>query len=215
MISTNSLTKANLGLWAVVGTLGVTVTGGCTPVQDMTMPAAGNSAPATRASANAVTPQAVAPKGTQSKSTVSVSTPSVATPPKSGSIDLKSKNKKTKAKPAEGKVRVLPGGLKVEDVVVGTGKEAKSGDTVSMQYTGTLTNGTKFDSSYDRNEPFTFTLGVGQVIKGWDLGVAGMKEGGKRKLTIPPALGYGATGAGGVIPPNATLLFDVELVKVG
>lgn len=104
--------------------------------------------------------------------------------------------------------------LKIEDISVGTGREVKSGDTVVMHYKGTLTDGTKFDSSYDRGEPFVIEIGVGQVIKGWDQGVPGMKVGGKRKLTIPSDLGYGATGAGGVIPPNATLLFDVELVEI-
>jgi FKBP-type peptidyl-prolyl cis-trans isomerase len=106
------------------------------------------------------------------------------------------------------------GELKKEDVVVGTGAEAVSGKEVVVHYTGTLTDGTKFDSSKDRNEPFSFNLGAGQVIKGWDEGVAGMKVGGTRKLTIPPEMGYGASGAGGVIPPNATLLFEVELLEV-
>lgn len=104
--------------------------------------------------------------------------------------------------------------LKIEDVEVGTGAEAKSGNTVNVHYTGWLTDGTKFDSSVDRGQPFSFTLGQGMVIKGWDQGVAGMKVGGKRKLTIPPELGYGAAGAGGVIPPNAVLVFDVELLDV-
>jgi FKBP-type peptidyl-prolyl cis-trans isomerase len=104
-------------------------------------------------------------------------------------------------------------GFKVEDEKVGTGKEAKSGDTVTVNYKGTLTDGTVFDSSYDRNEPFTTQIGVGQVIKGWDLGIPGMKVGGKRKLTIPADLGYGSQGAG-KIPPNATLLFEVELLDV-
>ena len=106
------------------------------------------------------------------------------------------------------------GKLVIEDIKVGEGKEVKSGDTVVMHYSGTLTDGTKFDSSYDRNEPFTTQIGVGQVIKGWDEGVPGMKIGGKRKLTIPSDLGYGASGAGAVIPPNATLIFEVELVDI-
>lgn len=104
--------------------------------------------------------------------------------------------------------------LKIEDQVVGTGAEAVSGKVISVHYTGTLTNGTKFDSSKDRGTPFEFTLGAGQVIQGWDKGFAGMKVGGKRKLTIPSEMGYGAQGAGGVIPPNATLIFEVELLGV-
>jgi FKBP-type peptidyl-prolyl cis-trans isomerase len=104
--------------------------------------------------------------------------------------------------------------LVIEDLVVGTGDAAAAGQKVTVHYTGWLTNGTKFDSSKDRNEPFIFGLGKGQVIRGWDDGVQGMKVGGKRKLTIPPAMGYGARGAGGVIPPNATLVFEVELLGV-
>jgi FKBP-type peptidyl-prolyl cis-trans isomerase FkpA len=104
--------------------------------------------------------------------------------------------------------------LKFEDIKVGEGAVAEAGKQVVVHYTGTLTDGTKFDSSLDRNDPFTFSLGAGQVIKGWDEGVKGMKVGGKRKLTIPPQLGYGEAGAGGVIPPNATLIFEVELLDV-
>ena len=112
----------------------------------------------------------------------------------------------------------MPDGLKFTDDQLGTGTEAQKGKTVSVHYTGWLDNngekGRKFDSSLDRGEPFSFALGAQQVIKGWDEGVAGMKVGGKRTLVIPSELGYGARGAGGVIPPNATLIFDVELLKV-
>jgi FKBP-type peptidyl-prolyl cis-trans isomerase len=105
--------------------------------------------------------------------------------------------------------------LEKTDLVVGTGAEATAKKRVSVHYTGTLTNGSKFDSSHDRNEPFQFVLGAGQVIRGWDEGVAGMKVGGKRKLVIPPEMGYGARGFPPVIPPNSTLVFEVELLAVG
>ena len=105
-------------------------------------------------------------------------------------------------------------GLQYEDKVVGDGAEAKAGNTVSVHYTGWLDDGTKFDSSKDRNQAFNFNLGAGMVIKGWDEGVAGMKVGGTRKLTIPPELGYGARGAGNVIPPYSTLIFEVELLDI-
>ena len=117
-----------------------------------------------------------------------------------------------------GKMTELANGLKYTDTVVGTGAEATPGHKVSVHYTGWLYNndqkGKKFDSSLDRGQPFSFSLGAHQVIRGWDLGVDGMKEGGKRTLIIPPDLGYGARGAGGAIPANATLMFDVELLKV-
>ena len=105
-------------------------------------------------------------------------------------------------------------GLVIEDLEVGTGPEATAGQHVQVHYTGWLTDGKKFDSSKDRNDPFVFPLGARHVISGWDEGVQGMKVGGRRKLTIPPNLGYGARGAGGVIPPNATLVFEVELLAV-
>ena len=104
--------------------------------------------------------------------------------------------------------------LVTKDLVVGKGAEAKAGDSVKVHYVGTLTDGKEFDSSKKRNEPFVFELGAGRVIKGWDQGVAGMKVGGKRKLTIPPSLGYGTRGSPPVIPPNSTLLFEVELLEV-
>jgi peptidylprolyl isomerase len=118
----------------------------------------------------------------------------------------------------QGKPVTTASGLQITDSVVGTGDAPQTGKTCVMHYTGWLFNdgvkGAKFDSSVDRGKPFEFTIGVGQVIKGWDEGVASMKVGGKRTLIIPAALGYGARGAGGVIPPNATLMFDVELLGV-
>lgn len=122
----------------------------------------------------------------------------------------KSKDKKKE----KGKIVTTKSGLKYEDVKVGTGTEAKKGDGVEVHYTGWLKDGTKFDSSKDRGQPFRFPLGAGRVIKGWDEGVQGMKVGGIRKLYIPPELGYGARGAGNVIPPNAELTFEVELLQV-
>ena len=120
---------------------------------------------------------------------------------------------------AANQVIEMPDGLKYTDTKLGDGATAAAGDKVSVHYTGWLykdgAKGAKFDSSRDRGQPFQFTLGAQQVIAGWDEGVAGMKIGGKRKLTIPPALGYGARGAGGVIPPNATLVFEVELLGLG
>ena len=107
-----------------------------------------------------------------------------------------------------------PSGLSYVDIVVGSGLQPISGKPVKVHYTGWLENGTKFDSSVDRGEPFVFTVGVGEVIPGWDEGVMTMKVGGKRRLIVPSQLGYGATGAGGVIPPNATLIFEVELLDV-
>ncbi len=104
--------------------------------------------------------------------------------------------------------------MKYEDVVAGDGAVAEIGQSVTVHYTGWLAEGSKFDSSLDRNQPFKFVLGKGQVIRGWDEGVQGMKVGGKRRLTLSSQLGYGAAGAGGVIPPNATLIFDVELLKL-
>ncbi len=131
----------------------------------------------------------------------------LAAPPKT----KKMAPKMTKMAP---KVVAKPSGLKIQDLRVGKGALAKAGQHVTVNYRGTLANGTLFDQSYGKS-PFDFDLGGGQVIKGWDDGVAGMRVGGKRKLIVPAKLGYGAAGAGGVIPPNATLIFEVELLKVG
>ena len=114
----------------------------------------------------------------------------------------------------EGKEITTSSGLQYIGLKVGTGATAQAGQTVTVHYTGWLENGKKFDSSVDRGQPFSFPLGAGRVIKGWDEGVQGMKVGGKRKLIIPSALGYGARGAGGAIPPHATLIFEVELLGV-
>ena len=114
-----------------------------------------------------------------------------------------------------GKPTTTSSGLQYWDILAGKGAPAVAGKDVKVHYTGWLTDGKKFDSSVDRGEPFVFPLGAGRVIKGWDEGVAGMKVGGKRQLRIPPELAYGARGAGGAIPPNATLIFDVELLEVG
>jgi FKBP-type peptidyl-prolyl cis-trans isomerase len=133
--------------------------------------------------------------------------PNIEVPANSGAPNMQQPN-------TQASTTTTPSGLQIEDIVVGTGKSPENGQTVIVHYTGWLTNGQKFDSSVDRGEPFTFPLGAGHVIKGWDEGVASMKIGGKRKLTIPPHLGYGARGAGGVIPPNATLVFEVQLLGV-
>jgi FKBP-type peptidyl-prolyl cis-trans isomerase FkpA len=128
---------------------------------------------------------------------------------KNQDADSSASNTDSSAAPAAG-----GGSLKIDEVQAGKGAEAVDGKTVSVHYTGTLTDGKKFDSSVDRGQPFKFVLGQGQVIPGWEQGIKGMKVGGKRKLTIPPQLGYGERGAGNVIPPNATLVFDVELLGV-
>jgi len=134
-----------------------------------------------------------------------------------GAMTMASGQTESNASPTkvDGKGTTTASGLQYWNIAVGTGTTAVAGKAVKVHYTGWLTTGKKFDSSVDRGEPFSFPLGGGKVIKGWDEGVAGMKVGGKRQLRIPPELGYGARGAGGVIPPNATLIFDVELLDVG
>ncbi len=117
-------------------------------------------------------------------------------------------------KAAEEAMVTTPSGLQYVDLAIGSGREAHAGETAIVHYTGTLTDGKKFDSSKDRNSPFSFRLGAGRVIKGWDEGVEGMKIGGIRKLVIPPQLGYGSRGAGAAVPPNATLIFEVELLDL-
>lgn len=137
----------------------------------------------------------------------------IASPIQPTQISMTPNNSEIASKPSPETITTASG-LKYQEITIGTGATPKQGNKVTVHYIGTLENGTKFDSSRDRSRPFDFELGVGQVIKGWDEGLATMKVGGRRILTIPPELGYGARGAGGVIPPNATLIFDVELLKV-
>ena len=141
-------------------------------------------------------------KANEGGTTAGGSAPEVAPPPAASAAGL------------SGGVVTLPSGLKYEDLRVGEGPIADNGMRASVHYTGWLTDGTKFDSSLDSGRPYPFVIGAGSVIRGWDEGVKGMKVGGTRVLTIPPEMGYGARGAGGVIPPNATLVFEVELLGV-
>lgn len=186
--------------FALTATLAVTVAGltSCTKKEE------------TVNTTNTTTTTAVAPDAAMSPdpSATPDASASAAAPNAAGTTSSTSSTTATTTKVTEVKTNEL----KIEDIKVGTGKEAVSGKRVTVHYTGTLTDGKKFDSSVGK-QPFSFTLGAGEVIKGWDQGVAGMKIGGKRKLTIPAALGYGERGAGDAIPPNATLLFDVELLK--
>jgi FKBP-type peptidyl-prolyl cis-trans isomerase len=143
------------------------------------------------------------------------STPAaIASPTQPVQISMTPTNPETIANKPNSEIITTASGLKYQEITIGTGAAPKQGNKVTVHYIGTLEDGTKFDSSRDRNRPFDFDLGVGQVIKGWDEGLSTMKVGGRRILTIPSELGYGSRGAGGVIPPNATLIFDVELLKV-
>ncbi len=151
---------------------------------------------------------AIATETTQNQSAVVAET--VTTNPTADNTKLMAMN----TNEASDNVVTTPSGLKYIDLQEGTGATPKSGQTVVVHYTGTLENGTKFDSSRDRGQPFSFKLGVGQVIKGWDEGLSTMKVGGRRQLIIPPELGYGSRGAGAAIPPNSTLIFDVELLRI-
>jgi FKBP-type peptidyl-prolyl cis-trans isomerase len=159
-------------------------------------------------------PEASKSAGTTGSGTTSGATGTTSTTTTTATESGMSATAKTEAPAAASKEITLPSGLKYEELTVGTGAEATSGKQVSIHYTGWLTNGTKFDSSLDRGQPLEFTLGAGQMIPGFDAGVAGMKVGGKRKLTIPPDLAYGAAGRPPVIPPSSTLIFDVQLVDV-
>jgi FKBP-type peptidyl-prolyl cis-trans isomerase len=148
------------------------------------------------------------PEGATGQAPATVPAPAAAADPKAAATATP-----TTGTPG-GTVHKLPGGLVYEDLVVGDGKMADPGLTVMVHYTGWLTDGTRFQSSLDSGRPFTFVLGQHEVIEGWDLGVKGMRLGGKRKLTVPPDMAYGAQGMGGVIPPNATLVFEVQLLDV-
>ncbi len=145
---------------------------------------------------------------------VSLSRPAPSTSPVKAASSQQSSSASLQVPAVAGQNAINIQGLIVKDLKVGTGSAAKNGDSVTVNYVGTLTDGTVFDSSIARNQPFTFTIGAGQVIKGWDMGIAGMKVGGERKLVIPPSLGYGSTAMGNQIPPNSTLNFTVTLLKI-
>ena len=150
-----------------------------------------------------------------SKTQAVVVAPATSDRPVVNDTKLTAMNTGSESEQTTGKETVTtPSGLKYIEIQEGGGATPQRGQTVVVHYTGTLEDGTKFDSSRDRNQPFSFKLGVGQVIKGWDEGLSTMKVGGRRQLIIPPELGYGPRGAGGVIPPNATLIFDVELLRI-
>jgi FKBP-type peptidyl-prolyl cis-trans isomerase len=150
-----------------------------------------------------------------SQQDAALAAPIQATPASTSVIDSENKTLIASKDMSDANTVTTPSGLKYVELQEGTGAAPEKGQKVTVHYTGTLEDGTKFDSSRDRNQPFDFKLGAGQVIKGWDEGLSTMKVGGRRQLIIPPELGYGTRGAGGVIPPNATLIFDVELLKAG
>ncbi|GAB4235432.1 MAG: hypothetical protein Kow00121_62970 [Elainellaceae cyanobacterium] len=171
------------------------------------------SKPGEATAAQISNPQPVITTPVEAEPTETSSTSSVliAQTPDTGATDLMP----AENLPSENQdVTTTSSGLQYVDLVEGSGATPQAGQTVFVHYTGTLEDGTKFDSSRDRNRPFSFRLGAGQVIRGWDEGISTMKVGGQRRLVIPPELGYGARGAGGVIPPNATLIFDVELLRI-
>ena len=190
---------------AIAGAVVLSLVPGCQQKPD---------APETASTAVASAPPAPAPA--QPPESMTSATPAKQTAPAAAAAKPGSSAKSSK--PSSSKkdgIVTTSSGLMYKDEKPGSGKVAKSGDTVTVNYTGTLENGTKFDSSYDHGQPFTFHLGGGEVIKGWDEGVAGMKVGGKRKLVIPSELGYGPAGRPPKIPPAATLIFEVELMNIG
>jgi len=194
------LALAGLGILAVVG---------CQPKAQPEPPPITNMSPPKSAEPAPAGTASTEPAGTPAPTKEGATSPA----PETKATTEPTKGEAGAAEPGKGKMVTTPSGLKYEDVKVGTGPEPKAGQTVVVHYTGTLDDGTKFDSSRDRNEPFSFTLGAHEVIPGWDEGIATMKVGGRRNLIVPPELGYAAEQKG-PIPPNSTLHFDVELLEI-